>query len=212
MPGLLDDLNTAAGNAMTSPLFNMGMGLIAGTQPFANPGREMQQAAANQQSLAMNRMQMQMLQQQWPLMMKAFAGLGSLMGPPQKSASKDSKVPKQQSAPVVGPFSAIPPQSVPQAPPVGPQTAPSSGLDPTALERFGLMTSAFPMTKGMSDAALKVAGMQAQYDPALQTRLAIAKSVLTQDQQMMADAQASGDTLGFKAAQMKYLKDSGLVT
>src|SRR6185437_12814732 len=79
MPGLLDDLNSAAGNAMTSPLFNMGMGLIAGTQPFANPGQEMQRAAANQQSLAMNRMQMQMLQQQWPLMMRTLQGLGSIM-------------------------------------------------------------------------------------------------------------------------------------
>jgi len=213
MPGLLDDLNSAAGNAMTSPLFNMGMGLIAGTQPFANPGQEMQRAAANQQSLAMNRMQMQMLQQQWPLMMRTLQGLGSIMGTPQGAKGQKQPTRKQQtaSAPVIGPFSAMPAASTAQASPP-PQGGTSGGMDPMALERFGLMASAFPMTQPMGKAAQAAAQFAAQYNPQLQTRLAIAKSVLTQDQQMMADAQASGDTLGFKAAQMKYLKDSGLVT
>lgn len=211
--GLFDNLNQAIGQGMSSPLFALGTGLIAGAQPFANPGQQLQSAAANQQKLAMNNMQMRMLQQQWPMMMQAFGALGGLMGPPSGSKTSQKTQSKANAAPVVGPFSAVPAaQGAPQAAPQPQQAAPSGGLDPSALERFGLMTSAFPMTKGMSDAALKVAGMQSQYDPALQTRLAIAKSVLTQDQQMMADAQAKGDTLGFRAAQMKYLKDSGLVT
>lgn len=84
-------------------------------------------------------------------------------------------------------------------------------MDPMRLAQFGMLASAMPMTQPLGAAAMKAAQLQAQYDPALATRMAVAKSALTQDQAMMAAAQQSGNPLAYKAAQMKFLKDAAMV-
>jgi hypothetical protein len=50
-----------------------------------------------------------------------------------------------------------------------------------------------------------------QTNPQLATQMAAAKSALSQDQQLYQQAQQGGDKLGMRAAQMKYLKDAGMV-
>jgi hypothetical protein len=93
--GLMDTLNGGIANAMSSPLFNLGAGLIAGAQPGANPGQQLQAAAAGQQKLAMKNMYLRYLAGQ----------LGSLMGPPQPQGQQGlmgSQQPAQPPAPPQG--------------------------------------------------------------------------------------------------------------
>lgn len=230
--GLLDNINDAVGQGMSSPLFALGSGLIAGAQPFANPGQQLQSAAANQQSLAMNRLQMQMLQRQLPMLMPILQQLGGLMGSPQGSggASGSASAPAPQQGqpsggliggPAPAPMIAATPQQLAaqsSAPPVASPSPPagaapgaSGGMDPVNLARFGLLASVLPMTQPMGKAAMQAAQIALQTNPGLATTMAAAKSTLAQDQAMYNQAQQNGDQLGMQAARMKYLKDAGMV-
>lgn len=227
--GLLDAINSGLQSGMQSPLFNLGAGLIAGAQPFANPGQQLMAAAGTtqaeqqrQQQLYMQAMQMRMLQQQWPYMKNLFSQLGGMMGAPQggNSTAAASGQPKGQkaaampvSAPVVGPFSALP-SAAPAAPapsgaaavasPAG-VSSPSGLADPMALQRFGLMASMFPMTQPMGKAAQAAASFEAQYNPQLQAQLAYAKSAVGQAQMALAQARASGDPDAIRGAEVQLL-------
>lgn len=167
--GLMGNLNDDIAQAMQSPLFNLGTALIAGAQPGANPGLALQSAAQTQQAeqqqainnrtLAFN---LQAMQGALPLdtrILQALgARLGGLMGPPVpqgngsntgKSSSKSQKQPSQQSAvpsaPVIGPYSPLPPAAsggltgtVGAPAPSGGLMAPLPGAAPQALG-VGLM-------------------------------------------------------------------------
>lgn len=158
--GLLDAINGGLQQGMQSPLFNLGAGLIAGAQPFQNPGQQLMGAAgvtqaeqARQQQLYMQAMQMRMLQQQWPYMQQLFTRLGGLMGAPSKSKGSESSLGRGRvqpagsvsdatgpagvgsPAPVVGPFSAIP-SAAPA--PMATAPAPNSPVSGTAPSASGL--------------------------------------------------------------------------
>ena len=95
MGGLMDNINDALGNAMTSPLFNMGMGLIQGAQPFQNVGSGLMGAANNfqqQQSTKLAQQQAQMniqsqrygletMQKMMPYVQKALEAAAIVSGP-----------------------------------------------------------------------------------------------------------------------------------
>jgi hypothetical protein len=84
-------------------------------------------------------------------------------------------------------------------------------MDPVSLARFGLMASVLPFTQPVGKAAMQAAQIAMQTNPQLATQMAAAKSALSQDQQLYQQAQQGGDKLGMRAAQMKYLKDAGMV-
>ena len=126
-------------------------------------------------------------------------------------------------APVIGPFSAIP-QSAPGMPTPGagansahpPVGAPVPAGDPAqqayqrvlAQYRLGAM---LPML-GMNGAGFtKMADFQAANAPALVTRRAVAADQISQDQEQLYQAYASGNPMAVQAARMKYLTDSKLV-
>lgn len=217
--GLLDGINSPTGpiaTAMQSPLFNLGMGLIGGAQPFANPGQQMQAAAANQQQMAMQGYQLQMLQGQMPMYMDILKKLGAMMGTPQKG--KGQKQPAQQAAaaPVAGPYSAapapqqVPPQAAPQQPGLMGPSAGVGGMSPQGLMSAGILASAVPLTAPLGKALMQGAQFGAQYDPGMATQMAAAKSAIAQDQALLAQAQQSGAPPNvLQGLQTKLMTDLG---
>jgi hypothetical protein len=220
--GLLDSLNSPTGalaTAMQSPLFNLGMGLIGGAQPFQNPGQQLMGAAANQQQMAMHQYQLRMLRQQMPLYMSILSRLGGMMGAPQKPA-KGSKAqsqaagqaaatapaapaPSAVSAPVVGPFSALP--SAPQAAPAPQPQMGGGGMNPQNLMSAGILASAVPMTAPLGKALMQGAQFGAQYSPQIQAQLAYAKSAVGQAQAAYQQAVASGNQDAIRGAEVQLL-------
>jgi len=164
---VLSSLNSPTGpvaSAMASPLWNLGMGLIAGTQPFANPGQEMQRAAANQQQLALNQMRM-----------RAFGSvLGQMMGkqPTGQSGGLMSSLSAAQ-PPVVGPFSAAPAPAAPSAygAPSPAQIAgiPVGGLSPRMLQGLAFINGQNPVTTAQQISAQQMVLAQRQYGTAIAT-------------------------------------------
>ncbi len=227
--GLLDSLNSPTGpiaSAMQSPLFALGSGLIAGAQYGANPGQQMQAAAANQQAMQMRQYQLQMMQQQMPLYLHILSRLGGMMGAPQKPA-KGSKsqaraaqtvaaapaVPAQPSAvsaPIVGPYSpvpAAPPAAAPAPGLMGPSAASPGvgGMGPRALMNAGILASAVPLTAPLGKALMQGAQFGAQYSPQLQAQLAYAKSAVGQAQMAYQQALASGNPDAIRGAEVQLL-------
>lgn len=223
--GLLGNLNSAIGQGMASPLFALGTGLIAGAQPGANPGQQLQAAAGNQQRLQMGNYQMRMMQQQMGMLMPILQGLGGLMGAPagssQPTPSKQRAATRTPPTPVVGPYSAAPAGAAPGSSAVSPggsmptgasaSAQGAGGMNPINLARFGLLASVLPMTQPLGKAAMQAAQIAMQTNPQLASTMAAAKSTLAQDRLMYSQAQQRGDQLGMRAARMKYLKDAGLV-
>lgn len=161
---VLSSLNSPTGpvaSAMASPLWNLGMGLIAGTQPFANPGQEMQRAAANQQQLALNQMRM-----------RAFGSvLGQMMGkqPTGQSGGLMSSLSAAQ-PPVVGPFSAAPAPSAYGAPsPAQIAGIPVGGLSPQMLQGLAFINGQNPVTTAQQISAQQMVLAQRQYGTAIAT-------------------------------------------
>jgi hypothetical protein len=205
MAGLWDSIQNALNTAnahvaqgMSSPLFNLGMGMVAGGTGLTNPGQAMQGAANNyltqqaqRQQNAMQQLQMQLMYQQYPLLQQALSQAGGLMGGPQPNAA-----PAAPQAPAGGLLGvAQTPGQTAVAAPAGngasavPALHPgsaggsagnpsSSGPDPFALLRSGTMLSAFPMTQKLGAAEIDAAKTMIANDPGMATRLAAARSPL----------------------------------
>lgn len=227
--GLLDSLktvangaNTFANGAVSSPLFQLGTALMAGGTGLNNPGQALQQVYPNmlaqkqaQLQLQQQQMQMQML----PMLQQALAQSGYLGGsPPSQGASG---APAQQPASLTqsptGPVSTFglgnaPPAGAPaQQSPAQPQGLMPQQQDPFQLLRTGTALSAFPMTQKLGAAMMDQAKTMIANNPQLVTQRAAAGAQLAQDQYALQQAQASGNPMLAKAAQMKLLTDSKLV-
>lgn len=208
-------LNSTADNLSTSPLFGLAMGLL-NDRGLTPPGQAIQgglaatqqaqagkqQLAMNQQQMGMNQLQMQALQAQIPAQLQFYHYLGGLMG--DKSVSPSQAAKKAQ-----GLMSDTTPDADAADASASPTDTPSAS-DPFALMRTGAFGAAAG-ARGASE-LFDYGKTLAQYSPQLATQLESAKGALAQDQYEMRQAQSNNDALGFKAAQMKYLKDSGLVT
>jgi hypothetical protein len=205
-------------------LTSVGLGLIAGSQYGHNPGAEVQNALGNyqqrrytqqqsqlaQQQYGMNQYQLNMMKAQAPFIMQALQGaVGSTQG--QQAPQSPQNAPAQ-GAPVVGPYSAMPAQQPAPQSQQEPQQAPQqpTGNDPWSLIQRGTALQAVPMLAGYGKAMVAQGQAMLQNDPRYVTQRAVAANTLTQDQAALSNTQPG--SLAYRAAQMKYLKDSGLVT
>lgn len=232
--GLMDDLNSAVGQGMDSPLFALGMGLIGGAQPFANPAEQIQGARSaqlnqqtTQQNLRMQQYGMQMMQQSMPAVMQMLTGLGLMAGPPGQQPGASPAQAGGLMAPGPQPSGATTYPLDPSAAPGGQgllgapqgqsQGAPpqQGGIDPNQAARASLglsMLSPFnPVAAAAAPALDKYAAYQQANDPRLVTQRAAASSQLAQDQYNIQQAKASGDKTALTAATMRYLTDAKAV-
>jgi len=200
-------------------LGDIGMGLLSASRYGSDPGASLENALAAgqqrrlaQQQYNMNQYQLNMLQAQAPFIMQALQGA---VGSPQGQAPAQSQSAPQAapgSPPIVGGYSPRP--QMPAAPPQGgaPQGQPQqpTGDDPWSLIQRGTTLQAVPQLANYGKAMVARGQAMLANDPRYVTQRAVAANQLTQDQAALANT-APG-SLAYRAAQMKYLKDAGLVT
>lgn len=196
-PSMLANLGLGlmAAGAKNSPMRgNMALGAMTGLQNYQ------QMRSANLQN-QMGQLQMGQLKQEMPMRMSYLKALGEHLGglmgdPPPASDPQANAAPAQTAAPA-------------GATPMPPQGAAPTGGDPMALMKLGAMGGALgmPGSQGLQE----LGKTSLEYNPGIATRMALAKSEIGQDQALMQQAGASGNSMALKAAQLKYLKDTGMV-
>ena len=144
-------------NVGTSPLMNMGLGLMSAAAPhlytrgnvgeaLANAQQATMQNRAAQQNMGMNDLQMQMLKAKIPGMQAYFQGLQGLLNPQGGTATPSG--PTAPPGPMSAPAAPSMAQSAQNAPaPIlpGEQSTPGMGIDPAAALRIGTLGAAYGM-------------------------------------------------------------------
>ena len=201
-------------NAGTSPLMNIGLGLMSAAAPHLYTRGNVGEALANAQQAtmqnrgayqqqAMNQLQFQQAQAEAPMRMAWLkAAMQGIPGSPNPQGG--TATPSGPTAPP-GPMSA---PAAPTASSAPPQSGGLLGGDPMDTLRMGTVGAMLGMPGASSIADF--AKTQMQYDPRVQSQLALAKDPVSLDRMALTQAQTSGDKNAELQAYNKLQTDTGM--
>lgn len=194
MSGLMAGLN----NLPSSPLYNIGLGLLSAAKPFGNVGDSLLQAnqATLQNQLARQQQQMgafslQRAQAQMPMVKGISDFIASKFGG-GNGGLLSGGAPTPQQASLMAPPGIAAPQD-PSAPPQGGSSGGLGSMSPQDLMQLGAVMPLAGMEGGPGLATLGE-NLGYKYNPAFQTTMKAAENPVTVDDAQIQSALAKGDT------------------